>query len=117
MQWFITALIALIGGAIGSLIAPWVHWSIEKRKLKLEYRRKLICEWRESVDSFEWDEDCFGSSSTYAAMRPHMTEQARKIFETPRTVFVSPEDSRGQNMQKRVAVDEISRIEMKWGLV
>jgi hypothetical protein len=31
----IPTLIGLITGTIGSLIAPWVSWGIEKRKLRL----------------------------------------------------------------------------------
>src|SRR5687768_16566088 len=29
----ISLILGLFGGAIGSLIAPWVHWRIEKKKL------------------------------------------------------------------------------------
>jgi hypothetical protein len=32
----------LITGTIGSLIAPWVHWGIEKRRSQAERRRALI---------------------------------------------------------------------------
>jgi len=39
----------LVTGVIGSLVAPWANWSIEKRKQKLVYRRQLISEARQAI--------------------------------------------------------------------
>lgn len=30
LKIFVPAFIGLISGAIGSIIAPWIHWGIEK---------------------------------------------------------------------------------------
>ncbi|GEM_PF-1091195 len=45
----ISILGGLITGVLGSLIAPWVHWGIEKKKQKLNYRKELIAKWRQMV--------------------------------------------------------------------
>ncbi len=42
MNAIVVVLISLISGAIGSLIAPWVNWGIEKKKLLLNERRSTI---------------------------------------------------------------------------
>jgi hypothetical protein len=38
----IGGLSGLITGAIGSLVAPWVNWGIEKRRKKMDRHRELI---------------------------------------------------------------------------
>ena len=42
MNYVIGAIIALASGAIGSLIAPWVKWGIEKKKILLNERKRTI---------------------------------------------------------------------------
>ncbi|SLG22561.1 Uncharacterised protein [Mycobacteroides abscessus subsp. abscessus] len=41
----------LVSGAIGSLLAPWSTWGVERNRLKRERRTQLIAEWREGVDN------------------------------------------------------------------
>ncbi|NHZ86493.1 MAG: hypothetical protein GWP19_11535 [Planctomycetia bacterium] len=49
MNSITVALIALVSGAIGSLIAPWVKWGIEKKKILLDERKNTIKEVRKLV--------------------------------------------------------------------
>lgn len=39
----------LVSGSIASLIAPWVHWGIEKRRKKLEHRISLVKSWEAMI--------------------------------------------------------------------
>lgn len=48
MDWS-SAVTGLIAGGFASLIAPWAHWSIEKRKAKMDARRKLLSACRGSI--------------------------------------------------------------------
>lgn len=55
---------ALIGGAaglatgvVGSLVAPWVNWGVDKRRFQHERRRALIDEWRAGVAATEQEGD------------------------------------------------------------
>jgi hypothetical protein len=107
----------LVAGAIGSIVAPWVHWSIEKRKLKLEYRKSQIGSWRSFLEGFDWQKEEFGNTSVYGAMRPYISADIVKRFEAPRTYYASPDGGRGSNLKKQWASDEITRIEKEWGLL
>lgn len=49
MNTITIAIIALISGALGSLIAPWVKWGIEKKKIKLQEKRDTLLQIRELV--------------------------------------------------------------------
>lgn len=49
MNSITVALIALVSGAIGSLVAPWVNWGIEKKKILLDERKNTIKEVRKLV--------------------------------------------------------------------
>lgn len=49
MDFITVALIALVSGAIGSLVAPWVNWGIEKKKILLDERKNTIKEVRKLV--------------------------------------------------------------------
>ena len=116
MEWFIPALLGFIGGVIGSLIAPWVHWAIEKRRSLLEYRRNQVKEWRSQVEDHNWNEgSSFGNNTAYATIRPLMKEKIVKDLERPRT-FIMP-GGRGDNPRKQIILDEIARIEKEWDLI
>ena len=117
MEVVVSAVVGLIAGAIGSLIAPWVHWTIEKRRERLKHRREIIQNWRKSIDEFDFDSDNFGNTSTYAAMRPHMRKEIITKFEAQRTVYVTPDGGRGDKLFKQWALDEVARIEQEWGLL
>ena len=116
MSWFTPALLGLIGGVVGSLIAPWVHWAIEKRRSKFEYRKSLIEKWRSEIDAFEWENENFGNTSTYAAMKPYMQQKIVEKFEAQRTNHVPPDGGRGENLKKQWASDEVAKIEKDWEL-
>lgn len=113
----LVALIGLVSGTIGSLVAPWVNWGIEKRRLKLERRAKQIVEWRQFIEQFDFSKENFRATTTYAAMRPFMEVESRKLFEAQRTYFVPPDGVSDVDLHKLAASDEVSKIERKWELV
>jgi hypothetical protein len=43
----IAGIVGLVAGAVGSLIAPWVQWGVEKRRKRCERRTALIQRWRD----------------------------------------------------------------------
>ena len=114
-EGIVIAVIGLVSGAIGSLVAPWVNWGVEKRRIKREARAAKIAEWRSYVEMFDFDNEEFGGTSIYADMRPSLREDIVSIVESD-TIFVGA-DYRGGNHIKYKIADEISRIERKWGLV
>lgn len=46
MLYILPSILGLIAGVIGSLVAPWVKWGIEKRRLKFQNHKELVSYWR-----------------------------------------------------------------------
>jgi hypothetical protein len=113
----LVAALGLISGAIGSLIAPWVNWRIAKKKLIHDRRIKLVDEWRTFIESFDFENDRFGNTTVYAAMRPYMEAEVVRKFEAKRTFYVTSDDGRGGELFKHWASDQVGKIEKDWGLV
>jgi len=113
----VVAFIGLIGGIMGSIFAPWVHWGIEKRRLKLAHRSELIKEWRSFIEGFDFESQNFGNSTVYGAMRPYMDDAIVKKFEAQMTFYAKPRGGRGDQLFKQWASDQVAMIEKKWKLL
>jgi hypothetical protein len=111
----ISAALGLIGGVVGSLVAPWVQWAVEKRRNIYDYRRVLIRVWREKIEGFDYSAGSIGDTATYAAIRPLLDPEIRKKLENSRTVIIP--GVRGPHPIKQLLLDKVSRIERKWGLM
>jgi hypothetical protein len=77
IQYVIPAFLGLLGGVAGSLIAPWVQWGVEKRKLRRQAREKLIQDLREflGVDTYSFSQ--FLVSSLYSRLLPYLSKKAK----------------------------------------
>ena len=111
----ISGLIGLLTGAVGSLIAPWIHWGIEKRKAKREKRVKLIDELRSSIPDSKLQSKEFLKSNDYLRIRPFLSTELIDTIENPNIqYFVNDENSIPKfNSEFLLELDE---IEIKWGL-
>jgi hypothetical protein len=50
LQYVVPAVLGLVAGVVGSLVAPWVQWAVETRRNRQNYRRELRgCANRERV--------------------------------------------------------------------
>jgi hypothetical protein len=84
---FNTALIGLIGIVVGALgnhfLGPGIKWQIEKRKEKLEHRRKLVESWRQMLsDVAKQQDDLEGGIDDERAMHALERHQAYSSFVT-----------------------------------
>src|SRR5215211_2793837 len=120
------AIAGLISGVIGSLIAPWVHWAIEKRHNLFNYRRELVETWRNELEHYDYESGNVRTTATYSAIRPHLKQGVRERLESPRTVHVESESREGVSdvtvsgkspaSVKNMLLDEVARLEQQWGL-
>ena len=116
MKIAIPALTGLIAGTIGSLIAPWVNWGIEKRKLRLTARREFIAAARRSLDVGS-DKNEFRESAIYSQLRPFLSERTRKEIESDTiTIQMGGRGSGADNYRPHV-LDELHTLENKWKLL
>lgn len=100
------AVIGIVGGAVGSFVAPWANWGVEQRRERLAHRRTLVREWRAGVAEFSRslsdhlappDERAYLEHEWYLSLRPHLRDEPTGW--NPDTLG-----------------EEIARIEQGWGL-
>ncbi|PXW67861.1 hypothetical protein BZA03_1224 [Alteromonas sp. I10] len=72
----VPAITGLFAGTIGSLIAPWVNWRIEKHRKSIEYKQDLIKDARKLVDNADSLEAIL-SSSLWGFISSHLTKEER----------------------------------------
>lgn len=114
------ALLGFLAGVVGSLVAPWVKWGIEKRREKLKYKRELIRSWREYVNNhFEWN--TFRDTPVFSEMKPFLSESILKQIDPPDFVNGRPvinlRSPIGRDSIKARLLEEITKIEIKWKLL
>jgi hypothetical protein len=77
-------------GAVGSLLAPWAHWGVEKRRLQWQARSGLLSDIRTAMET---GRDPFATPA-YGRVRPHLEPTMREIIERPRTMTITADDVR-----------------------
>src|SRR5690349_7264898 len=81
----LAAVIGLVAGSVGSVVAPWAAWGVDKRRLTHEDRRKAIAEWRQGL--MDWlilaqeaqtrnmPLPMFGHQSWFASLSRHLSAE------------------------------------------
>lgn len=113
----ISGIIGLITGALGSLVAPWVNWGIEKRKMRIEARRNLIEEARKELQKKPTSEE-FRDTAIYSQIRQFLSEDVRNEIE--RDDYIGIElGGRGAGVNNFVpkVLDQLQVLESKWKLL
>ena len=114
MEYILPALLGLLSGAVGSLIAPWIHWSIEKRKLNRIRKEELLNFIREFVLNTDPREIKFLNSSKYIEIRKYLSEEFVKKLENKSVTEFTTNEYRSTYQNQFLA--EVDRIEKDWGL-
>jgi len=108
----------LIAGVVGSLVAPWIHWGIEKRRNRRTAKVDLLSSARQYVVSKEFGASQFAKTSTYARLKPHLAGYLVRAFENPEEVQDQMDDpGEFRESVRRGILDELTRIERKWKLI
>jgi len=115
----IAVVLGFVSGVIGSLVAPWVHWGIEKRRQRFAARKEILNACRQALNSTDFNIFAFREGPAYAAIRDHLTEKAREQFESVSgtKIYVSGSGPGQGNVHRRALADELARIGKLWGLV
>jgi hypothetical protein len=116
LEVLVAAVTGLISGAVGSLVAPWVNWRVQRVRDQTEYRRQQIKRWREAIHSFDFATSNFADTVVYAELRPYLDEAFRRGLESGRT-FGVPARGRGDSATKHAILDAITERERKWRLI
>lgn len=114
----------LLSGAVGSLVAPWVNWRIDRRRELHRSRADRLTEWRAglartkfAVDSLV-DEREWLTEPWYLSLRPHLSDDVRRHMEfTPNIVgSIDPGGRMHRPELQELLNDEIDRIAKEWDL-
>ena len=114
--YLVAVVFGVAGGFVGSLIAPWVHWGVEKRKERQAKRRELIRSCR-SVLSTEIDKKTFRDTEIYSQMRPHLYKAVIEEFEGEESAETSKDNADRTEDFKQGLLEDIARIEREWVLI
>jgi hypothetical protein len=111
----IVALIGLVSGAIGSIIAPWANWSIEKKRKLIEYKHKLISDVRSLIDSSSSIEDIL-KSSVWGVIQFNLSEDEVQSIFADNSIHQSIFGVSELNMRKKALSEAIHKLEQRWQL-
>jgi hypothetical protein len=111
------AITGFIAGTIGSLIAPWVSWGIEKKRMLREGRKTLLKDARDHVSSNLFG-PTFVSKAIYRRLKPDFRPEMIEVIENYDR-FQDQSDDPGEFPRsfREAVLDEISRLEREWGLL
>ena len=112
----IAGVVGLFTGAVGSLIAPWVQWGIEKRRKRYEKRVELVKEWRELVLNESFEREDLLKHPSYGALRERLTQKTRQNLENLGKVTHVHNDTSPFDYYQQQLLKEIARIEKSWEL-
>lgn len=116
-QALLTAVIGLITGATGSLIAPWIKWGIEKRRYKYENRKQIIRELKSIATDSNFDRTKFINAPSYISVRDQFSHHALKELERPLYELRGDVGHPVFDSDKKLVIREISALEKKWNIV
>lgn len=114
----IAAIVGLLTGAIGSLVAPWVNWGIEKRRKRHDKRGALVETWQAIIANPKFERDRIIDHPSYGALKPLLSGEAAKQLHRPANAHIVVRGGSGPGDADRTLLQrEIARIEREWGLV
>ena len=113
LTYALPGILGLIGGIIGSLVAPWVHWGVEKRRMRQAKRRELVSSCRMLLTG-DIDRKTFRETEVYAKLRPHLYQL---VIEAVESDDASDESQEGKNAFKKKVLEDVARIEKEWILI
>jgi len=114
----LAAFLGFLGGVVGSLIAPWVHWGIEKRRDNLKARRALILNAREYIESKPFSGFQFSQENHFIQLKPYIDHKVIDWIDNFEKYYDAVDDN--SNMHENLKVEllkQLQRIEKKWGLI
>jgi len=115
MDWdrVITIVVGLLSGAVGALISPFVNWKIEQIRMKQEYRRRKVAEWRQVLEATATFSEVT-HLSVWHELKDRIPEPERKnLF----GIWAIQGGGDPEKVKIGVVLQLVARIEKEWNLV
>lgn len=117
MDKLIVAIIGFCSGAVGSLVAPWVNWGIEKRRDRRNERKYLIDLARKYIHTKDFGGFGFVKTDVYIQLKPYLSKPVVEFVENFERAWECADDSSTLQCDLKTAVlSDLQRLERKWGL-
>jgi hypothetical protein len=116
-QYVVPAIVGLLSGCLGSLVAPWVTWGIEKRRERQGARRALVKVARQAACHEEFGHIAFVQSAPYSQLRPHLSKNFVEMVEDSTLRIVVGSSRHGGPLYRTDLLDELARLEKEWRLI
>jgi L-lactate utilization protein LutC len=111
----LVALIGLVAGTVASLLAPWVHWGVEKHRVKLENRKIHINEWEDMLKKLNEHCSDIQAFQTELKKKKHYAAFAEHVGQNKIESWLQ-EDTSAQVILQKLKT-ELSVLEKKWNLL
>ncbi|MCG7961658.1 MAG: hypothetical protein N0E54_03010 [Candidatus Thiodiazotropha taylori] len=103
-----------VAGFAGGIIATYVKWDIEKKKIKVENRKERVDKWRTTIEEAESTNALWGSSAI-SDLKEYLTEkEAQTLHSLIATIGVG---GSGDDIKKGMLFKVITRVEKSWDLI
>jgi len=113
----IAAVAGSVAGTLASLIAPWAKWGVEKRKRKLEWRKRFIDNCKQTIEPSYFRHKSFRETHNYSTLKYHLSDKLQKDIEGD-SIHTQVGGGRGsENPIRKRLLDEINILEKEWGLI
>lgn len=124
MEHLLPAILGFLAGVLGATVTPFVQWYIEKKRLKIEYKRKLIADWRKMIEEVAKTHSKQGSNSeVIRALMHHSAFYSLSVYIDMNAVK-NIDDGTKQSFEALsypimlgLIMSEITKIEKKWDLL
>ena len=113
---------SVVASIITGLLAPYVNWGIEKKKIKLENRKKLISQTRTVLIQEDFSGPMFIKSQAYNRIRPYISKELDNKIRSPELIEIELSEhgsvvTGGYDFLRQQIYQELNEIEEKWGLI
>jgi hypothetical protein len=103
-----------VAGFLGGLVATYVKWDIEKKKIKVENRKERIKEWRTAIEQAESLENIWGAS-VISDLKDYLTEKDKNTLYSH--IANNGFGGTGDDIKKSMLFKVISKVEKSWDLI
>lgn len=116
LKYVLPGILGFVGGVVGSLVAPWVRWGVEKRRLRQTKRQELINGCRMLLTT-DIDKKTFRESDLYTKIRIHLYARVIEAIEKDDPPEPAPDGTEPAPDFRQVVLEDIARIEKEWVLI
>jgi hypothetical protein len=113
----VPAVIGLLSGAIGSLIAPWVNWGIEKHRARLKHRKEVVDRIRTLIDHPGFNKQSFRRTQEYLHLKPLIGVDVVNSVESDLHALVPANGDEPHAAYRRALHEALTELEYSWDLI